>query len=118
MPVTPSFRAFVLDQLARTTGGVRGRAMFGGLGVYANELFFALVDNDTLYLKADDLTRPDFEARGMSPFRPYGDGGEVMSYYQVPAELLEDVEALQPWVDRALAAAERKRRKRGQRGST
>ncbi len=112
MAVSPTFRAFVLDQLSRVATGVRGRAMFGGLGIYANEQFFALIDDDTLYLKVDDLTRREFEDRGMTPFQPAGAGGETMSYYGVPGDLLEDVEALGPWVERALAAAGRKRRKR------
>ena len=59
--------------------------MFGGVGVYAAELFFALLDDDTLYFKVDDATRPQFEDRGMSPFRPYGEDGEAMHYYEVPA---------------------------------
>src|SRR5207249_11807606 len=73
--------------------------MFGGVGIYSGDLFFALVADDALYLKGDDASRPDFEARGMSPFRPFGEDGEVMQYYQVPADLLEDVEALRPWVE-------------------
>src|SRR5438034_10499659 len=84
--------------------------MFGGVGIYAGDLFFALVADDALYLKGDDASRPEFEARGMSPFRPFGEDGEVMQYYQVPADLLEDVEALRPWTVQAVAAAERKRR--------
>ena len=46
--------------------------MFGGVGIYAKEAFFALVDDDVLYLKVDDSNRGDFEARGMSPFQPFG----------------------------------------------
>jgi DNA transformation protein len=109
MPVSPGFRTFVLDQLGRTTSGLRDRRMFGGVGIYADELFFALVDDDMLYLKVDAVTRPEFEARGMTPFRPAGDGGEVMAYYALPGDLLEDVEALRPWVQLAIGAAQRQR---------
>jgi DNA transformation protein len=91
--------------------------MFGGVGIYAGELFFALIADDTLYLKVNDSNRPDFERLGMSPFRPYGEGGEVMQYYQVPAELLEDPEALRPWSEKAIAvAADKMKGKRGRRG--
>ena len=72
MSVSPSFRQFVLEQLARATTGVRARNMFGGVGIYSSDLFFALIDEDTVYFKVDDTTRPDFEARGMGPFRPTG----------------------------------------------
>ena len=86
--------------------------MFGGVGVYAAELFFALLDDDTLYLKVDDATRPQFEDRGMAPFRPYGEEGEVMGYYEVPADVLEDPEALGAWVEAALAVARRAKGRR------
>src|SRR5207244_11358524 len=96
MPVSASFRTFVIEQLSRVVPRVRARSMFGGVGIYAGDVFFGLIADDTLYLKVDESTRPDFEARGMGPFRPYGEGGEVMQYYQVPADLLEDAESLRP----------------------
>ncbi|MGH8622502.1 MAG: TfoX/Sxy family protein [Burkholderiales bacterium] len=110
MPVSPSFRAFILDQLRRVAPRVRDRSMFGGVGIYAGERFFALLDDDILYLKVDDSNRQDFEARGMGPFRPAGERGEVMQYYRVPDDLLEDAEALRPWVEKAIAVAGRKKR--------
>lgn len=112
MSVSPSFRAFVLEQLGRQVQGVRARGMFGGVGIYAGPLFFALMDDDTLYLKVDDSNRPDFEARGMGPFRPYGEGGEVMQYYRVPEDLLEDPETLGAWAEKAIEVARRARSKR------
>ena len=54
----------------------RSKRMFGGVGLYAGDLFFALIAGDVLYLKADDSTaRPARErpARGRSsriPSRP------------------------------------------------
>ena len=110
MSVSPSFRTFVLDQLRRTTSGVRARSMFGGVGIYAAELFFALVADDTLYFKVDDVTRPQFKDRGMAPFRPFGEAGEVMQYYEVPAEVLEDPDELGIWVKAAIGAAQRAKR--------
>jgi DNA transformation protein and related proteins len=110
--VTPGFRAFALDQLGRVTAGIRARAMFGGVGVYAGDLFFALLDDDRLFLKVDDTNRPDFETLGLGPFRPGGEDGEVMQYYELSADLLEDVDTLRPWVEKSLAAARRKRSKK------
>jgi DNA transformation protein len=108
MAVSATFRTFVIDQLSRAVPRIRARSMFGGVGVYAGELFFALLADDTLYFKVDDSNRPDFEAQGMGPFQPYGEGGEVMQYYQVPADLLEDPDALRPWAEKAIAVAARK----------
>ena len=112
MSVSESYRTFVLDQLGRVIERVRIKRMFGGAGVYAGEFFFALIDDDVLYLKVDDTNRPDFVARGMGPFSPFGEGGEVMQYYQVPEDLLEDPEELKPWVEKAILAAVRKKKKK------
>jgi DNA transformation protein len=105
----------VLEQLRRIVADVRARCMFGGVGVYAGERFFALMDDDTLYLKVDDATRGRFEARGMGPFRPGGESGEVMHYYEVPGDVLEDVDLLAPWIEEAVAVAARAKRRRSER---
>lgn len=112
MAVNPSYREFVLDQLGRVADGIRARNMFGGVGVYADDLFFALIDNDMLYLKVDDSNRADFERAGMGPFRPFGAGGEVMQYYELPADALEEPERLGFWVEKAVNVAKRARKVR------
>lgn len=115
MTVSASFRTFVLEQLGRVvTGGLRARAMFGGVGIYADERFFALMDDDTLYLKAGPATRARFVEAGMPAFAPFGDDTHVMQYYAVPADLLESPDDLREWVDLALSVAttSRKRRRR------
>lgn len=105
MAVTPSFRDYVLEQLAGL-GRVRPRRMFGGVGLYCDELFFALITDDTLYLKVDDSNRDDFVRRGMRPFRPYRDRPEwEMGYYEVPADVLEDAEAMTVWARKSVRAA-------------
>ena len=111
MPVTPEFREYVLEQLRRVAP-VTSRPMFGGLGIYGDGLFFALVDDDTLYLKTDETTRGEFEARGLEPFRPFGPEARPMGYHQAPADLLESPELLRPWVEQALSVARRARRRR------
>ncbi|HVH11025.1 MAG TPA: TfoX/Sxy family protein [Gemmatimonadales bacterium] len=116
MPVSASFRTFIVDQLSRVVGHVRARAMFGGVGIYAGQLFFALIADDTLYFKVDESNRADFQTRGMGPFRPYGESGEVMGYYQVPDDVLEDLEALRPWAQKAILVARQKRPRRRRRG--
>src|SRR5881275_1465510 len=63
VPVSSSFRTFVIDQLSRVIPRVRARSMFGGVGIYASDRFFALIADDMLYLKVDESNRPDFEAR-------------------------------------------------------
>jgi DNA transformation protein len=107
LSVSLTFKTLILEQLGRSVPGIRARNMFGGVGIYSAELFFALIDDDTLYFKVDDSTRPDFEGRGMGPFQPYGQDGETMGYYRVPDELLEDWEALGQWAEKAIGVARR-----------
>lgn len=107
MPVSPSFRTYVLEQLS-PVGAVTARAMFGGLGLYHQGVFFGLVDDDTLYLKVDDANRGDYERAGMGPFRPAADEGPSMSYWEVPGEVLDDRTALAGWAGRAIEAARRR----------
>ena len=109
------FRTLVVEQLGRVLPQVRARSMFGGVGIYSGNLFFALIADDTLYFKVDDSNRADFLSRGMGPFRPYGEEGETMQYYEVPHDLLEDAEALRPWAEhaRAVAAARKGKRPKG-----
>jgi len=108
LAVSPKYRTFALEQLEQVAP-VTARAMFGGVGLYSDGLFFALIDDDTLYFKVDDTNRGDFEAEGMGPFKPFGDDSYSMHYYEVPADLLEDPERLREWMEKALAAARRKR---------
>jgi DNA transformation protein len=112
MPVSPEYREFVLESLGRVAPAVTSRRMFGGVGVYSDGFFFALMDDDTLFLKVDDSNRGDFQALGMEPFRPYGDDQQSMNYYELPADLLEDTEALRPWVGRSIDVARRSRKKK------
>ena len=104
MAVTESFVEFVLEQL-EPVGAITPKRMFGGVGIYAGDLFFALLADDVLYLKADDSNRADFEAAGAGPFRPYRTGAEVMQYYEVPVAVLEDADELGRWAAKSIAVA-------------
>ena len=105
LPVSSDYLAYVLEQLAGLAG-LSARRMFGGVGLYCEELFFGLIDNDTLYLRVNDDNRADYTARGMSQFRPYADRPELsMSYYEAPADVLEDPAQLVSWARRSVAAA-------------
>ena len=113
MAVSAGYQTFVLDQLRRVLSGVRAKRMFGGVGLYADDSFFALIDDDVLYLKVDEETRSDFERLGLRPFQPFGEGTATMQYYQLPEDLLEDPDALRPWAEGAVAVARRAKRKKG-----
>jgi len=107
MSVSNEYLTYVIDQLERI-GLVRSRRMFGGAGLYFDGLFFALIADDVLYFKVDDSNRRDYEATGMGPFRPFPDKPNVMQYYEVPIEVLENRDTLRDWAQKALRVAERK----------
>ncbi len=109
--MSEGYLAYVLDQLRPVVPGLRARRMFSGIGLYATDLFFGVVHDDVLYLKVDDTTRGEYEARGMPPFRPF-DVHASMNYSQLPEEILEERETLQLWTNRSLDAARAAKSKR------
>jgi len=104
MRVSSGFRAFVLDQLAALPG-MRARSMFGGVGLYADDLFFGILASDVLYFKTDDSNRQDYERARSRPFEPYADRAMTMPCCAVPIEIVEDAAALVMWAKRAVAVA-------------
>ena len=105
MPVSDAFRDYVLEQLAEL-GAVSARRMFGGVGLYCGELFFGVINDNLLYLRVDEATRPRYEAEGMTALRPVRAKPQVLAaYYQAPDHVLEDAETLVEWAGRAVAVA-------------
>lgn len=104
MGFSPEFRTHVEEQLSGVVP-IQTRAMFGGVGIYSDGLFFALIAEDKLYLKVSDLNRTDFEAAGMGPFFPF-DSPTPMHYWELPPGTLEAPDELRVWVDKAIAVAE------------
>ena len=99
----------VLDMLV-TLGSVRARAMFGGWGVYLDDVMFGLIAGDMLYFKVDNSNRDEFEEAGSQPFIYTGKTRPItMSYYETPVDALDDREALQELARGAVAAALRAR---------
>jgi DNA transformation protein len=80
--------------------------MFGGAGVWHGETMFAIIADDTLYLKAGDNTRGDFEAEGMPAFTYTGKSRTIeMSYWRAPERLLDEHEEMRAWAAKAIEVA-------------
>jgi DNA transformation protein len=99
----------LIDHLCETfeqLGPIRARKMFGGYGLYHDGVMFALVADESLYLKADNETVQEFAVRGLGPFTYRHRGREVaMSYYLAPPEVLEDPQEAAAWGRRAYESA-------------
>ena len=100
-----------VHELFGALGTLRTRRMFGGLGVYCDELFFALADDGLIYVKVDAETRDRFAAAGSEPFTFPGADGEinVMSYWRLPETAYDEPEEAQAWGRLGLEAALRAR---------
>ena len=97
-------------ELFAPMGAGRSKRMFGGHGIYVDDLFVALIVADRLYLKADDASRATFAQAGCEPFIYDGAGKKVtVSYWTVPAEAMESPALMQPWARLAIDAALRAR---------
>lgn len=112
MSVSDEYLVFVKDQLAGL-GEVTHRRMFGGAGLYCGPHFFAIVVDDVLYFKVDDTNRGDYEAAGMGPFTyTTKRGTEVMNYYEVPIDVLENKDAACQWAEKAVNVAQAAKQKK------
>ena len=81
------------------------RAMFGGHLIYCGEAAFVLISEGIVYLKTDEINRPDFQKNGGEPF--VNSRGIVMSFWTPPAGSLDSEDKIRPWALSALAAAKR-----------
>lgn len=104
MAISESFKDFILDQLV-FLGDVTVKKMFGGAGLYFEGCIFALIAKDILYFKVTDSNKLEYELAGMEPFKPFEDKSNVMPYYEVPVEVLENRERLAEWARKALIAS-------------
>ncbi|MCZ4280775.1 TfoX/Sxy family protein [Kiloniella laminariae] len=94
-------------------GDVRARAMFGGYGLYIEDVMFGLEADNLLYLKADKETEQHFIDAHCTPFTYQGKTAPVkMSYWTVPSVAADNQKEYLIWIERAVAAGKRARQKR------
>ena len=119
MAVSDGVIAHVSELLAGL-GRIRVRRMFGGAGVYCDDVMFALIGGEDLYIKVDDETRPAFEAAGSAgPFTFEMKSGELetMGYWRIPDAASDDPEEAQRWGRLGLDAALRAKRPKSRKAS-
>lgn len=100
-------------------GAARSRAMFGGFGVYLDDVIVGLIAWDRLFFRTDAHNRPDYEAAGSVPFTYEGRSGKPieMPYWELPGDVLDDPALLGDWALKARAASlgDPRRQKAGNR---
>jgi DNA transformation protein len=94
----------ILDRLSEL-GEITVRPMFGGHGIYWNDVLFGMAFRERLYFKVDEGSKGEYLARGMGPFR-LNERQTLKSYYEVPPEILDDREALLSWAREAIRAGQ------------
>ena len=131
MSVSEAFREQIRELLA-DLGAIRFKAMFGGAGLYAGDLFFAIAADDVLYLKVDDANEAAFVEAGSHPFRAVSTGAAsgrrrptalheapkaevayTLRYWRMPDSALDDPDEAVGWarlgIEAALRAVARKK---------
>ncbi len=104
--------------LLQGVGPVVAKPMFGGFGVFLDGLMFGLIADNTLYLKVDDLNKPQFEELGLEPFTYIKNNKPMhMSYWQAPEECMESPQAMQKWGNIGFSAAIRAAAKKAKKAN-
>jgi DNA transformation protein len=102
--------AEAIRDLFRQLGPVHFRRMFGGQGIYQDEMMFAFVAGGELYLKTDEQILPFFQEIGSRPFAFESPKGQIStSYWLMPDSALDDPDEAAHIARMALEAARRAR---------
>lgn len=108
MPVSPEQLAYVqhITDMMQCIGPVYHKRMFGGFGLFLDDLMFAIVADDILYFKVDAHTVEEYKKLDLEPFT-YLKKGKVckLKYYQAPEETLDDIEQMRHWANMAFNTA-------------
>jgi DNA transformation protein len=100
--------AEALKALFQPFGSVTVKRMFGGSGIYAEGLCFAIESGGEVFLKTDSLSRADFSAADSVPFTYVAKGkSRPTSYWSLPTVAHEDADELRRWASMGLEAARR-----------
>ena len=102
MTSSNDFFEFVQDQLSQWSE-IDKKRMFGVLGIYREGLMFGIIAKNKFYLKVDETNKKKFIDAGSESLKVFKNNSEVPSYYELPADILENAEAFTEWAEEAYA---------------
>ena len=103
MPTSPEFAEYILGQISGA-GVITHRKMFGGVGIYVDGTFCAIIgSSNRFYLRVGPNNIDAFKNENMEKFS--GGKGAGMPYYEVPEHVVEDPATLAHWAMQARDAA-------------
>jgi DNA transformation protein and related proteins len=108
MVASDAFAEFLREQLA-PLGRVTMRRMFGKTGVFCDGVMFAMVTENTLYVRVDHQNQATFKEASSFPPLNYAKRGSTidLAFWRVPERLFDEPDELVTWARAALAAARR-----------
>src|SRR5437899_777734 len=96
---------FLIDSVEQAIGPIKSRKMFGGIGIWKDSVFLAMIIDGVLSVRLDEANEADYVKRGFVPNDPSSAGKGRKRYYEVPGDILEDATLLEEWLERALDVA-------------
>ena len=95
----------VLDLLYEEEG-ITYKRMFGGFGLFKNEIPVALILKSEVYMKVNDFNRDDYVKAGSMPFSYFRNGKEIkLSNWLLPGEIMETEQLFVEWFNKSYEAA-------------
>lgn len=104
------FTNFILDELS-SLAPIGVRTMFGAECLFKHGKMFAIIDDDEMYLKANDETAHHFIQAGCEKFTYWSTKNGTkkrvaLNYYQLPESALDDVDELCYWAKLGILASQ------------
>ena len=108
MVASDSFAEFLREQLS-PLGRLAFRRMFGKTGLFCDGVMFAMVADNTLYVRVDDENKATFEEAAAFPPLNYSKKGFTidLAFWRAPERLFDEPDEFVTWARAALGAARR-----------
>jgi DNA transformation protein and related proteins len=98
---------FLKESIEDAIGPVSFRKMFGGIGVWSGNVFIAMISDGALLIRLAEKEESDVLEAGFVPNDPSSAGKGRKRYYEVPADVIENRDELEPWLRKSIDLARR-----------